>query len=338
MHSNLSKCQYTIDGSPDANLRFARDILGCQVLTLTDHTHKQGAAEFAWHLDKLEEAAGERNIVLYSSEPGLSSGHHTNFYAIDRQVFERLRLIGISEHDREKVYEKIKREFPEDSVLALRHFHGRCEDRFDSLEAAGTWDPDLEVAMETMQIRGDILMGRIMQDDEAVPPSFPANFLNSGAEIGFIGGSDHANGYLNHFALTGFLVEDFSAEGVWEALKNRRTIACSNGKIAIWAELNGLPMGSKVKVADDVVKIKTIIKGVLNLKRICLLRDGKPIKWLNVQGNGVETILEDNEPMPGRHWYSVTAEGKSAFQDLGRESPETSVLAHSSPFFVDIEK
>ena len=337
-HSFNSKCICSINGSPEDVLRYQRDILGCSVLTLTDHTHHMGAQEFSWQLDRLEAFAGENRIVLYSCEPGTRPGHHTNFYALDRRTFERLRPIVLAYWDRSGMYAVIKERLPAGSVLALRHFHGFDDGPFgiSGEETARTWDPELEVAMEAMQVRGNILLGQAGKGapaGEKLLPRFPGNFLDAGARIGLVGGSDHSTGKSpNHFCLTGFWVEEATAQGVWDAIINHRTVACSNGKVSLWTDLQGMPMGSEVNV-EGGVSITVQVAAARRVRRACLIRDGELLEWVDIGSNAGRLDLADDSVAPGRHWYVVTVEGESAFDEPGTGS---TVIAHASPYFVDV--
>lgn len=336
-HTFQSKCMCSIDGSPDDVLHFTRDVLGCRVLTLMDHPQHMGAQEFTWHLDRLEAGATGNNIILYGCEPGLSSGHDTNFYTLDREIFERLRLIFLTTFDRADVYSEIKRFFPAGSVFALRHYHGNPKGPHGILspQCTETWDSNLEFAMEAMQVRGNVFLGQA--DGET--PLFPANFLNSGARIGLVGGSDHSSGKLrNHFCLTGFWVNDLTQEGVWDAIRTGRTLACSNGKIALWPEIEGGHMGSEVTVTGKV-EINVAVSAARTVRRLCLIRDGEQLAWIDFDAKQGEILLTDDFAGSGRHWYVVTAEGSSAFQEgdcLGKRREGTPVIAHASPIYINI--
>jgi len=90
------------DGSPDENLRFVKDVLGCQVFTLTDHSrHITGpnttGPESTWVMDRLELLAGDNGVVLYSTEPGMKGIRHTNWYTLNRETFERLERIFVAQ-------------------------------------------------------------------------------------------------------------------------------------------------------------------------------------------------------------------------------------------------
>jgi len=243
------------------------------------------------------------------------------------------------------MYEAIKERLPKGSVVALRHFHGQSQGPYSIVtdETTDTWDSELEIAMEAMQIRGNIMLGqaqeeRWMKVDSM--PAFPGNFLDSGAVIGLVGGTDHSTGKpLNHYCLTGFWVEDDTPEAVWDALVNRRTVACSNGKISMWTDLNGMPMGSELK-AGGAVSINVRIAAAREITRVCLIRDGQMLDWTDVHADSANLSLVDRSAAPGRHWYVVTVEGVSAYEEggvLGRKIQAASVIAHASPYFVDVK-
>jgi hypothetical protein len=328
-HSTYSKCRSSVDGSPEECLRFQREVLGCRVLTLTDHTTMMSDQAFRHYLDVLDAVAGEDCIPLYSCEPGISPGQHTNFYAIERDVFEGLRQIVIAHKARGLIYRRIKEELPAGSVLALRHFHGGNYHwpGTDDPATVETHDPELELAMETMQNRGNAM---IPPPPEEPFPLFPTNFLNAGCRVGLVAGSDHTPGNVpNHYCLTAFWVEEPTAEGVWAALKNRKTVACANGKVVTWATCEGAAIGETVKVSDRF-SIRAHVAAGRTLRRIGLVRDGEPCQWREVDGRKAEVQWDLQLYSPGQHWYSLTVVGDSAYQ-------AAPALAHASPFFVELK-
>jgi len=229
-HNSYSKCMPAGDGGPEDVLRFHRDVLGCQVLTLTDHVEYMSAVEFRHIMDELAAEASEEIVVLYSVEWAKHPAHHTNFLAHDRDVFDQLRAIMLVESHLTKVFARIKAELLPESVAAIRHYHGMNGEPHgvDGTRTVETYDGDVEWAMEAVQTRGDMMF--------RPPLYFPANFIAAGAKIGLVGGSDHSRGGPLKFCLTGFWVEDVTPEAVFASLRRRRTIACASGKLAMWAE------------------------------------------------------------------------------------------------------
>lgn len=324
VHSNYSKCVGAVDGSPDDKIRFARDVLGCRVFTLTEHSHSCSSAEMTWCMDRLEMLAGDKGIVLYGTEPLLLSGRHTNWYAYDREVFNQLVMIlGSHKGDRLNSYRHAIEELPQGSVIAARHFHGECPSSDETLQR---FEPRLEVAMEAMQGRCNALFD---PRDGAV--AFPSPFLSLGCKIGILGGSDHFRGGPNHIGLTGFWVKDETAEGIWEALHNRYTIGVSNAKVAMAAVIGSEPAGSSVQLSNTSdLRIKLSVSCARTVRRAALIRDGHMLPWFPVDAKSATIELTDPDVVPGEHWYVPTVEIESAY------GPETPGYGHTSPFFVSI--
>ncbi len=325
-HSAYSKCMSANDGLPEDVLRFQRDTLGCTTLTLTEHVEYMTAPEFAHVLDTVEREAADGRIPLYAVEWAQSPAHHTNFFAIEREVFDHLRAILLANHDLREIYPIVRAELPENSVVAIRHFHGVTADEFgcSGERVTETHDGAIEWAMEAMQTRGNMML-----EDYRGLPRFPSNFLNAGARIGLVGGSDHSRGKgPNRFCLTGFWVPEVTPQAIFDAIRERRTVAMSNGKVALWATLEGRPMGSELSLSGPVRVHATMATGY-HLRRACLLRDGEPLEWIDLDGRVAAVELTDEAPPPGAHWYCVTVEADSS-------TGEPPVIAHASPFFVTI--
>ena len=95
------------------------------------------------------------------------------------------------------------------------------------------------------------------------------------------------------------------------------------------AKIDNAVIGSEVSVSKKV-KIKTQLSSPLNIRRVCLVRDGEYLNWVKVDAKQISLDLTDIDPIPGRHWYMVTAEADSQY-------PDPPVLGHASPFFVNIK-
>jgi len=325
-HCAYSKCMSASDGQPDEMLRFQRDMLGCDVLTLTDHIEYNSGPEYHHVADRLEAAADGGRLVLYGAEWAKQPAHHTNFFAIDRAVFDRLRALLLECRHLTELFARIKAECPPGSVTAVRHMHGMSDGDFGVLgpRVTETFDPDVEWAMEAMQTRGNNMVTPCPHW-----PLFPNNFLSAGKEIGLVGGSDHSRGVgTNRYCLTGFWVRERTAAGVFEALRSRRTLAMSNRKIALYPTLGGQPIGSAVQAAGRLV-IRCRFASAATVRRLALLRDGELLPWLDVDARAGVADLVDEAPPRGRHWYVVTAETPPGAR-------RTVGLAHASPFFVKI--
>ncbi len=322
-HSTYSKCTSAYNGMPDEVLRYLRDVLDLDILCLSEHGCYLSSPSIAYTLDLCEAAAGEDRLLLFATEPGTTPGRHTNYFAADRDIFERLQLITLAHrHNRKAIYRQIREDLPPGTVVAARHFHGNAVKGRDNMLAS--FDSDIEVAMEAMQDRVNAMLPGA--DNGNKSELFPTNFLNAGCRVGIIGGTDHYRGVgPNHFCLTGFWVKERTAEAVLEAMRNRRTVGMADAKIGLWASLNGQPMGSEVTVQEEVA-IDVSVTCASGIRRACLIRDGELLPWQDVNSTATTITLTDLNPPSGEHWYVVTVEAETVFDDTA--------IAHASPFFV----
>ena len=325
-HTAYSKCMSGNDGVPQDVLRFQRDILGCKVLCLTEHVEYMSSPEFTHVLDAVEAEAGDDCVPVYGVEWAKNPAHHTNFFAIDREVYDKLRALMLVCDHLTPLYQRIRRELPAGSVVAIRHMHGMSSSEYGTAGArvTQTHDPETEWAMEAMQTRGNMMLSPLGNS-----PHFPTNFLNAGAKIGLIGGSDHSRGGgPNRFCLTGFWVPEVSPHAVLDSLRNRKTLALANGKVAIWATLNDKPIGEIVK-AEGPVTIRAEVTCSTGISKVYLVRNGESLEPLEIGKPNTDVKLTDEDPPRGPNWYSVTVEAESAFT-------KPPILAHASPFFVEV--
>jgi len=344
VHTCYSKCQANKDGTPIANLRFTRDILGNKVLSLVEHYHFMSAAEVAWSMDRLEEEAGDNCLYIYGNEALGWPSHDTNVYSIDRSVQDRLRMVVISTvHRSEEAYPAIKKYLPKGSVIAIRHFHGRHDGEYSVTDpkTVHTHDAELELSMEAIQIRGNFMQeqSRKWYDE----PLFPNNFLNAGKKVGVVGGSDHSTAPRNQnaFALTGFWIKDFSKEAAFEAIKQRRTFAAANGKVSVWCTLNGQPMGAELEIRGEI-NIEVKMRAYYPIIRVSLMMDGEIIEKKDLEDGAREADVAFNilSPKRGSHWYSVHVQAYSAHTIDDRYPVDDLdypwIIVNTSPWFVDV--
>lgn len=323
IHSIYSKCVAAVDGSPRENIRFARDVLGCRVFAIAEHTPHTTGIESTWLYDQLESTSGNDNVILYATEPGIEGTRHMNWYCRDRDVFEKLERIIIAQgRCYPEILRQIREDLPPDSVFVMRHVHG---DAIPDEQIPQHVDPQFEVAMEAMQGRGNAMLGMV----ESSSP-FPNSFLDAGCKIGLVGGTDHFREWApNHFCLTGFWVKEVSQAGVWEAIRNRFTIAMSDSRVAMLTRCKGMPMGQTVTLAaEEPMRVTVQASCGHSIRRIALMRDGELLPWTEVNACTAEFELSDEEVTPGKHWYVVTAEVSTGHGE------DNTGICDASPYFV----
>jgi len=315
------------DGMPEDVLRWQRDVLGCRVLCLTEHIEYLSSLEFLRVMDVVEaEAAKDDIIPLYGVEWAKYPAHHTNFFCIDRQIFERLRAVLLGLDHLSAIYQKIRSEFPPNSVVAIRHFHGMSQGPNNVLaeDVAATHDSEIEWTMEAVQIRGDMMFAPIKGY-----PAFPSNFLMAGAKIGLIAASDHARGGRLKFCLSGFWVPEITPQTVFDALRERRTIGSISGKMAVWLRTPDVEMGGEGN-ASLPVRLVAELASARPLKNVRLWRDGEWIAQKSLSSNAESVVLQDGDASPGKHCYIVRAEAEPTIDNLP-------VVGYSSPIWLFVQ-
>ena len=323
IHTTYSKCVPAVDSGPRENIRFAREVLGCRVFAIAEHTPHTTGIESTWLYDQLESTAGKDNVILYASEPGIKGTRHMNLYSRDRETFEKLERILIAhDHHYPDVLRQMREDLPHDSIFVMRHVHG---DAIPDEQIPQHFDPHFEVAMEAMQGRGNAMLEEV--ETSAV---FPNSFLDAGCKVGLVGGTDHFREWApNHFCLTGFWVKEVSADGVWEAIRNRYTIAMSDSRVAMVTRCKGAPMGENVTLGvGEPMQVNVQASCGHSIRRITLMRDGELLPWTDVGATSVALELVDEGVTPGTHWYVVTAEVNTGHgvDNIG--------ICHASPYFV----
>lgn len=108
--------------------------------------------------------------------------------------------------------------------------------------------------------------------------------LRRGAEMGCIGGSDDHSGKggrmierpypFNYPGLTGIWAKENTVEGVFEALKSKRTFAFMGGKVTVDFRVNGHYMGEKLaRGADGELHIWFSVKADAPVKTVTLVKN-----------------------------------------------------------------
>jgi len=326
-HSCLSKCMSANDGMPGDVLRWQRDVVGCRVFCLTEHIEYLSSTEFFRAIDLVEsEAAKNDTVPLYGVEWAKYPAHHTNFFCIDRYIFEQLRAVLLQLDHLSAIYQKIKAEFPPHSVLAIRHFHGMAQGPHNVLaeDVAATHEPEIEWAMESAQIRGDMMFAPLNNY-----PAFPTNFLLAGARVGLVTASDHARGGRLKFCLTGFWVPEVTPQAVFDALRERRTTGSISGKMAVWLRTSNVEMGQVGSVSQSV-RLVAELASARPLRNVRLWRDGEWIAQKSLSANTESVILHDEDVSPGEHCYIVRAEAEPTVANLP-------VVGYSSPIWLRVQ-
>ena len=274
-HSQLSDGT----GTPEAFLRYARDVAALDVVSLTDHDH--------WGLLPLSEVAAWWDEIQAATkaahEPGrfvpLLGYEWTSWIHGHRHVlhFDDAATVCDSTdpgcESPTQLWDSLR---GQDALTFAHHQSGG--------PIATNWDippdPELEPLTEISSVHGSSESSdtprRIYSwvDGHSVRSA-----LDRGYQLGFVGSGDSHDGHpgLPHLAsgvggVAAILTEDLTREGVLAAMKARRTYATNGPRIVLRATLDGQGMGADVPA--DQADLVAVAVGVEGLERIDLIQDG----------------------------------------------------------------
>jgi hypothetical protein len=125
--------------------------------------------------------------------------------------------------------------------------------------------------------------------------------LALGKRFGFTAGTDNHDGYPGGYGLgiTGVWATANDRESIFEALRSRRTVACSGDRVEVEFHCGASPMGSVVSAAD-AREITYSVRGWDFIKQIELVRDNVPVHvqipdYTTSQGVGSSAFYQNSE-------------------------------------------
>lgn len=328
-HSNLSDGT----GSPEDFLTYARDVAGLDVVCLTDHDH--------WGMEFLDEHPEIWEFIQAETDRFHEPGRFVALkgYEWTSWVHGHRHVLYFDEGT--PLYSSIDPDYETPAQLwdALR---GEQALTFAHHSAGGpiatNWDyappPELEPVTEVASVHGS---SEAMDSPYRIYSPLAGNFvrdvLDRGYRLGFIGSGDSHDGHpgLAHLAspsgsgLAALLTSDLTREGVYSALRERRTYATNGHRIVLRAAIDSHRMGTTIPASTqgDTSLLYVRAIGTAPLLGIEVIRSGELVTQLAAEGVwDMATTVELEELEAGEYVYvRVLQEDRGA--------------AWSSPFFVE---
>ena len=119
-------------------------------------------------------------------------------------------------------------------------------------------------------------------------------------------------------------------EGVFEALRNRRTFACASGQMKMWAHSRDLAMG-EVGKGTAPVEISASVSAPLPIDLISLWSDGAWIEHRSVDSSQVSTTFIDDRVGKGDRYYIVRAQTRQS-----PDYPKGPIIGYTSPIYLNV--
>lgn len=328
-HSNLSDGT----GTPEEFFRYARDVSGLDVVSLTDHDH--------WGMLFLDEhpalwqeiretteafnAPGTFVTVLGYEWTSWIHGHrHVLYFGDDGPVLSSI-------DERYETPTQLWDALREQNLPAMTFAHHSAGG-----PVATNWkfapDPQFEPVTEVASVHGSSEAPDAPQTIyKPLEGNFVRDVLDQGHRLGFVGSGDSHDGHpgLAHEVsprmggLAAILTGDLSRKGVREALMSRRTYATNGPRIILRCALDGNRMGSAIPAPgqDAFVYVRAI--SCAPIVRVDLIRSGKLAQSLDANG----------------YWdyeagFTIKGLAKGEYLYV-RIIQDDSGTAWSSPFFID---
>ena len=280
-HSGLS------DGSgmPADLLRYAREIAALDAAAVTDHDHWgmrfMDREPAIWRrtldaVDRLHDPGRFVALAGYEWTNWVEGHRHVVFFEPTTEAAAGLLLSSIDESydEAHELWAGLG------GVRALTFAHHSAGDPI-----ATDWSqeppPGLEPVTEIVSVHGSSESadspGVVVRG--AVEGNYGRDALDRGYRLGFVGSSDGHDGHpgLGHLAspsggVAAILADDATREGMYEALRSRRTYATNGPRIVVRASYAGWPIGTDIPAAaaaaGEVGPIVGVPEGTLVVRAV----------------------------------------------------------------------
>ena len=114
-------------------------------------------------------------------------------------------------------------------------------------------------------------------------------------------------------------------------MSNQRTVACANGKAAVWIESNGVGMG-EVGRGRSPVEIEVRAVSALPIGTVSLWGDGRWMAHQEAEDGQTRFRFVDEGAVSGRHYYFARVETRRR-----GDFEKGPIIGYSSPIWLTLE-
>jgi hypothetical protein len=299
---------------PDMAMNLARDIRGLDFICVTDHDITVTPGEFAWNNQVADILTHSGDYVcLHGYEPSKGwaqegFGHWNLLFPKDGDVFQfeegmtpRALFAYARQHD----------------AVLIPHHVGK---KF----APYNWDYFDETAqpvVEMCSVHGIFETYRGHEGEaDMVEGKFVEDGLERGYHFGFVGGSDSHNCFelfQDEYGLTGVYAVALTPEGIYEAIKKRRTFALTGSRIVVDFRCNGIFMGEEIEGAEQL-NFTGYAASPDSVAKVAIMSGGDTVYEIPAAGRDISIEWDTPAPNSEAYYYlrATTAKG-----DLAWSSP-----------------
>jgi len=317
-------------GTPEDYYRYAREVSGLDISSLTDHADFGTIPIRGSVWNRIKEAANQayqpgRFVTFVAFEwTNWVYGHRNVYYQdADGPIF---RSIDPESDTPDKLWKLIE---PYNAMTIAHHVGGG--------PIATDWSippGPKEWMVEISSIHGSSeYYGCESCIYRPVRGAFVRDALNRGYKLGIFGSGDTHDGHPGNgtvgspvTGLLGVYSTGLTREEIWDAFQRRQVYGTSGPKIILNFRVADAPMGTEVAWDRSRGAIPIAIRAIAcdEIDRIEVIRNGKTV--FSEKGDGIFTqhLLEDENPIKGESWY------------YARIIQKDGQMAWSSPVWVDV--
>jgi hypothetical protein len=285
-HSNLSDGA----GTPDDYFRYARDVAGLDVIALTDHDY--------WSVEPLDLRPDLWEQIQKTTERFHAPGRLVTFLGFEWTNWVHGHRHVLYGSDRAPLLSSIDSRY--DTPAELWHaLAGRDALTLAHHSAGGpiatNWDippdPSFEPQTEIASIHGSSEALGSPRKISRQGGNYVRDALARGYRLGFVGSGDNHAGQPGSLrngnppgGLAAILSERNTREGVFDAMRARRTYATNGPRIILRAMLGEHPIGAQVPVPASGLtrELQVDVAAHRPLRRIDLIRSGEVVEQIAV--------------------------------------------------------
>ena len=318
-------------GTPEDYYRYAREVSGLEISSLTDHADFGTIPVRGAVWERIKRAANrayqpDRFVTFVAFEwTNWRYGHRNVYYRdADGPIF---RSIDPESDTPQKLWDLIE---PHRAMTVAHHVGGG--------PIATDWDippGPKEWLVEISSIHGSSeYYGCEACIYRPVRGAFVRDALARGYKLGIFGSGDNHDGHPGDGSvgamvtgLLGVYSAGLTREAVWEAFQRRQVYGTSGAKIILNFRVADSPMGSEVdwEASRGAVPVAIRAVGCDEIDRVEVIRNGEVV--FSEKGEGVlaQQLLQDASPPKGTSWY------------YARVIQKDGQMAWSSPVWVTVK-
>jgi len=326
-HSRLSDGT----GTPEDYYRYARDLSGLDIASLTDHSDYGTIQIEGEPWERIKKAANDANqpgeFVTFSAFEWTNwvYGHRNVYYRDgDGPIFR-----SFDEHS--DIPQELWKLLEPYEAMTIAHHVGGGPIRTDWSIPPGPMEWLVEVSSihgSSEYYRGERCIYK------PVEGAFVRDALSKGYHLGIIASGDTHDGHPGKRSvgsiingIVGIYSTELTRNAVWDAFKRRQVYGTSGPKIILFFRVCDSPMGSEVEWAKEKGAVPIAVMAVAcdKIKAVEIVRNNQTV--FSEKGKGVsgQFLIEDTKPVKGESWY------------YARVVQEDGEMAWSSPVWVTVK-